>query len=111
MPNLSQRYIAALAQLGQFHYVLGDQSTLTHVLNGVQVTADSVADDSDDSGILRLTFSGGHSVQVIASHYFDLMLSENAAHEMHSSGEGTGEIHKRARHTWEHLAGKHDLLN
>lgn len=111
MPNLSQRYIAALAQLSQFHYVLGDKNTLTHVLSGVQVAADSEIEDSNDPGILRLTFGGGHTVQVIASHYLELMLSEDAAHQMHAAGEGTGEIHKRAKQNWEHLARKHDLLN
>jgi hypothetical protein len=111
LSNVSQRFVAALSQLSQFHYVLGDKSTLIHILSGVQVTADSDRQDSADSGILRLTFSGGHSVQVVASHYFELMLSEDAAHEMHAAGGGTGEIHKRAKQNWEHYARKYDLMD
>lgn len=109
MSNLSQRYVAALAQLSQFHYVLGDKHTLTHMLSGVQVAPDTEDETADNSGCLRLTFSGGHTVSVKASHYLELMLSEHAAHEMHAAGDGTGEIHKRAKHMLEHLAREHEL--
>ncbi|RYG55218.1 MAG: hypothetical protein EON56_05980, partial [Alphaproteobacteria bacterium] len=76
LPNLSQRYVAALAQLSQFHYVLGNKHTLTHILSGVQVGPGSEDETADDSGCLRLTFKGGHTVSVEASHYLELMLSE-----------------------------------
>lgn len=109
MSNLSQRYIAALAELSQFHYVQGDKNTLTHMLSGVQVAPETEDENAADAGFLRLTFGGGHTVLVIASHYLELMLSEDAAHRMHAAGEGTGEIYKRARQMGKHLARKHEL--
>lgn len=75
------------------------------------MTANSEIESLDDTGILRLTFSVGHSIQIIASHYFEIMLSEDAAHQMHSVGEGGGEIHKCAKRNWEHHARKYDLEN
>lgn len=110
MPNLSQRYIAALSQLSQFHCVASTKETLTHVLSGVQVAAETTDKQAEDAGKLRLTFSGGHSVEVIAKTYFELQLAEDAAHNMHSVGEeGSGEIHKRAAQTWERLSREHNL--
>jgi hypothetical protein len=109
MPNLSQRYVAALAQLSQFRCVAGGDATLTHVLTGVQVAPESTDEDAEDASLLHLTFPGGHKIEVIASMYLELQLAEHAAHEMHSVNEGTGEIHKRAEETWGHLSRKHDL--
>ena len=109
MPNLSQRYIAALAQLSQFQGVTGSKDNLTHVLTGVQVAPHSTDEESDDEGLLDITFAGGHKIQVVAYTYLQLQLSEDAAHVLHSVENGTGEIHKHAKHLWEHLARKHDL--
>ncbi len=109
MPNLSQRYISALAQLSQFHCVVGDQKVLTHVLTGVQVAPETTDEQAEDAEMLRLTFSGGHSILVIAAMYFELQLAEDAAHNMHSVQDGSGEIHKRAAQTWQHLNRKHNL--
>ncbi|MEJ7747007.1 MAG: hypothetical protein WKF61_09705 [Luteimonas sp.] len=109
MPNLSQRYIAALAQLSQFQCVAGDKSTLTHVLTGVQVAPETADEQAEDASFLRLTFPGGHTIDVIARMYFELQLAEDAAHGLHAVGEGSGEIHKRAAQSWEHLSRKHNL--
>lgn len=109
MTNLSQRYISALAQLSQFICVQGDKSTLTHVLTGVQVSPASTEVADDDSGLLQLTFSSGHIIEVIAALYFELQLAEDAAHNLHSVGEGSGEIHKQAKARFEHLSTKYDL--
>ncbi len=109
MLNLSQRYIAALGQLSQFSCVVGANEALTHVLTGVQVAPDTTDGDADDSGLLRLTFPGGHAIDVVAGSYFELQLAEGAAHDLHAVGEGSGEIHKRAAQLFEHLSRKHDL--
>ncbi|RYE68968.1 MAG: hypothetical protein EOO79_02590 [Oxalobacteraceae bacterium] len=111
MPNLGQRYIAALSQLSQFHFVIGDKTTLTHVLSGVQVAPESADEDAENADLLRLTFGGGHTVLVAASYYLELMLSEDAAHRMHAVSEGSGEVHKRAKQLLEHLSWKHNLLD
>lgn len=112
MPNLSQRYIAALAQLSQFICVVGDKSSLTHVLTGVQVAPCSTDPDDDDAELLVLTYPSGHTVAVIPSMYLDLQLAEDAAHQLHSVGdEGRGDIHKLAASSWEHLARKHGLVD
>lgn len=110
MPNLSQRYVAALAQLSQFMCVAGGKDSLTHVLTGVQVAPETTDENAKDAAFLRLTFPGGHTVDVIASLYFELQLAEDAAHNLHAVGEGSGEIHKRAAQTWEHLSRKHNLV-
>ena len=111
MPNLSQRYIAALAQLSQFICVVGDKNSLTHVLTGVQVAPCST-DPDEDAELLVLTYPGGHRVNVIPSMYLNLQLAEDAAHQLHSVGdEGRGDIHKVAASSWEHLARKHGLVD
>lgn len=109
MPNLSQRYIDALAQLSQFHCAVGGKETLTHVLTGVQVAAENTDAQSQDAGRLRLTFAGGHSIQAVARLYLELQLAEDAAHHMHAVQEGSGEIHQRAAQTWERLSRQHNL--
>lgn len=58
---------------------------------------------------MRLTFSGGHTIDVIASMYFELKLAEDAAHNLHAVGEGLEDIYKRAKQSWEHLSRKHKL--
>lgn len=100
---------AALAQLSQFQCVSGDKAILTHVLTGVQVAPETTDEDAENTNFLRLTFSGGHTIDVIASMYFELQLAEDAAHNLHAVGEGSGEIHKRAKQSWEHLSQKHNL--
>jgi putative intracellular protease/amidase len=66
LPNLSQRYIAALAQLSQFICVQGDKSTLTHVLSGVRVAPYTEVDDAYDPSLLRLTFgSAGDAIDYV----------------------------------------------
>lgn len=111
MPHLSQRYIAALSQLSQFCCVADEKETLTHSLSGVQVAA--VTDDAPRADLckLRLRFSGGHSIEVVAKMYFELQLAEDAAHSMHSVTEGSGEIHQRAAQTWERLNRQHELTD
>lgn len=111
MPNLGQRYIAALSQLSQFHLVVDSKTTLTHVLSGVQVAPESDDEGAQNADLFRLTFGGGHTVLVAASSYLELMLSEDAAHQMHAASDGSGEIHKRAKQLLEHLSRKHDLLD
>lgn len=111
MPNLGQRYISALSQLSQFHFVVGDQTTLTHILSGVQVAPESDDEKAENADLLRLTFGGGHTVLVAAAYYLELMLSEDAAHQMHSASNGSGEIHKCAKQSLEHLSRKHNLLD
>ena len=105
----SRRYIAALAQLSQFQCVAGDKATLTHVLTGVQVAPETTDEQAEDVSFLLHTFPGGHTIDVIASMYFELQLAEDAAHNLHAVGEGSGEIHKRAAQSWEHLSRKHNL--
>ena len=111
MTPLSHRYLAALAELSQFECVdNSEMQTLTHTLTGVQVAAEPEGPrDSGSEAMLRLTFSGGHSIAVIANLYLDLQLAEDAAHRLHSVREGAGEIHKRAAQTLEHLEQKHHL--
>ena len=111
MPNLSQRYIAALAELSQFHYVRGEKNTLTHVLSGVQVAPESDDEAAKDQNYLHLTFAGGHHVDVNASHYLELMLTEDAAHQIQAAGNGIGEIHEFAKKTLLRLAKQYRLLN
>lgn len=111
MPNLGQRYIAALAELSQFHLIVGNKTTLTHVLSGVQVAPESDDDKAPNADLLRLTFGGGHTVLVAASYYLELMLSEDAAHRMHAASEGSGEIHKRAGESLKSLSQKYNLLD
>jgi hypothetical protein len=113
VPNLSQRYIAALAQLSQFQGVIdgNDKLTpvLTHVQTGVQVAPHSTDEASEDEGVLVLTFAGGHQIEVVAYTYLLLQLAEHAAHQLHSVEEGQGQIHTLARQTWEHLSLKNSL--
>ena len=109
MSSLSQRYIAALAQLSQFRCVVNETETLTHVLTGVKVSAETMNEQAGEAVKLRLTFSDGHSIEVVAQMYFELQLAEDAAHNMHSVAEGSGEIHKRAAQTWEQLSSQHNL--
>ena len=110
MPNLSERYVAALAELRQFLCVVGDKSTLTHVLTGVRVAPETMDEDAQDASLLSLTYATGHTVHVVASLYFELQLAEDAAHKLHAVGEGSGEIHQRASQLWEHLTRKHNLV-
>jgi hypothetical protein len=109
VPTLSQRYVAALAQLSQFICVQGDKTTLTHVLSGVQVSPHGESETAGETSFLPLDFGGGRSVQVHASLYLELMLAEDAAHQMHAAGEGSGEIHRRAKEKHEHLAKEYGL--
>ena len=109
MLNLNQRYIAALKQLSQFKCVIDEKDTLTHVLTGVKVSADTDVKQPEDLGKLRLAFTDAKFIEVVAKMYFELQLSEDAAHHMHSVGEGSGEIHKRASKTWEHLSREYNL--
>lgn len=109
MPNMSQRYIAALAELSQFQCVVGDTSNLTHALTGVQVAPEAARDSAEDVSLLKLTFPGGHSIDVIASLYLELQLAEDAAHNLHAVSGGSGEIHKRAVQKWEELRLAHKL--
>jgi hypothetical protein len=111
LPNLGQRYIAALAELSQFHLVVGDKTTLVHILSGVQVAPESHDEETENADLLRLTFGSGHTTFVAASYYLELMLSEDAAHRMHSASEGSGEVHKRAKQSLDHLSQKHNLLD
>jgi len=111
LPNLRPRYIAALAELSQFHYVRGSKSTLTHVLSGVRVSPESEDEAAKDMNYLHLRFSGGHHVDVDASHYMELMLSEDAAHQIHVAGNGLGEVHEFAKRTWLRLAKQYSLIN
>ncbi len=108
MVSLSHRYLAALAELSQFQCAAqSEMQTLTHTLTGVQVAAEP--EDAHGPAMLRLTFSGGHSIAVIANLYLDLQLAEDAAHRLHSVREGAGEIHKRAVQKLEQLARNHHL--
>jgi hypothetical protein len=109
VPTLSQRYVAALAQLSQFICVQGDKTTLTHVLSGVQVSPHGESETAGETSFLHLDFGGGRSVQVHASLYLELMLAEDAAHQMHAASEGSGEIHRRAKEKHEHLAKEYGL--
>ena len=114
MPSsLSQRYLSALSQLSQFQCAVqdGNPATLTHALTGVQVSAETGngAPASENGGRLRLTFAGGHSIDVVAARYLELQLAEDAAHRMHAVREGSGEIHRRAAQTWERLREEHNL--
>lgn len=111
MLNLSQRYVFALAQLSQFICVHGDKNTLTHVLSGVKVSSHGESETTGETSFLYLDFGGGRSIQVNASLYLELMLAEDAAHQMHAAGEGSGEIHRRAKEKHEHLAKEYDLEN
>jgi hypothetical protein len=118
MASSSAKYMAALGQLEQFAGTTSpDAALLTHLLTGVRVEpVGDLLDDEDDSGLLRLTFPGGHQIEVIAQHYFGLMVAESVqfeqliaipepvAHELaHSPTQ------KRIRQLREYLRGKHDL--
>lgn len=110
--TLSERYIHALQQLPQFlPHQQRDSEGLraVHVLTGVQVFPLPDPDETEH-GLILLKFGPEHMVEVIAHAYFELQLSEAAAHYQHSpSAEGSGPISKQARQLYEHLCGKHDL--
>jgi hypothetical protein len=110
MPNLSQRYIAALAELSQFSYAKRNKSKLTHILTGAQISPETDDENAIDTNYVHLTFVGGHSVEVDVSHFMELMLVEDASHRCRANGGDQGEIHEVANKTWLYLAEKHQLL-
>jgi hypothetical protein len=118
MASSSAKYMAALGQLEQFAGTTSpDSALLTHLLTGVRVQpVGDLRDDEDDSGLLRLSFPGGHQIEVIAQHYFGLMVAESVQFEQliaipepvdpelsHSPTQ------KRIRQLREYLRSTHDL--
>ncbi len=115
--NLSARYINALRQLEQFHYVLPFEGPLTHMYSGVRVlpTGD-LTDPEDDSGILQLVFPGGHTIEVLGSVYLEGMVKESAEIEIATKPDDCGISERkmtpaqlRAADVVRHLRGKHRL--
>lgn len=115
--NLSARYINALRQLEQFHSVLPFDGPLTHMYSGVRVlpTGD-LTDPDDNSGILQLVFSGGHTVEVIGSAYLEMMAKESAEIEVATQPNAFGiserkmtPVQLRTADLLRHLRGKHEL--
>lgn len=118
MASLSAKYMEALGQLEQFAGTTApDAACLTHLLTGVRVEpVGDLLDDEDDTGLLKLTFPGGNQIEVIAQHYFGLVVAESVQFEQLISlpdGEQSGitqtPVQKRIRELREYLRTKHDL--
>ncbi len=118
MASLSAKYMEALGQLEQFAgRTSPDAPLLTHLLTGVRVEpVGDPLDSDDDSGLLKLTFPGGNQIEVIAQHYFGLVVAESVQFEqLISLPEGDQSeilqtpVQKRIRELREYLRGKHDL--
>jgi hypothetical protein len=118
MASLSAKYMAALGQLEQFAGTTSpDKALLTHLLTGVRVEpVGDVLDEEDDTGLLRLTFPNGHQIEVIAQHYFGLMVAESVQFEQLIAIPDGGQpevshspTQKRIRELREYLRGRHDL--
>ena len=118
MASLSAKYMEALGQLEQFGGKTSpDAAVLTHLLTGVRVEpVGDVLDQEDDSGLLKLTYPGGHQIEVIAQHYFGLVVAESVQFEQLIAlpdGDATEisqtPVQKRIRELREYLRGKHDL--
>lgn len=115
--NLSARYIHALRQLPQFHFVLDQSGPLTHMLSGVRVLpSGDLTDEEDDSGFLQLVFPGGHSVEVHGFAYLECMAKEAAEIEITTKpGDFSIPEKKQSMVQWRtadlirHLTGKHGL--
>lgn len=109
--TLSERFIAALAQLPQFlpyHSGQSDPEHIVHVLTGVRASA--IPDpDMQDHGMIQLQFPGAAPIEVNAALYLDLQLSEAAAHYQHAPSDGSGKIADEANRLHEHLYRKHGL--
>jgi hypothetical protein len=110
--------MAALGQLEQFAgTTLPDQALLTHLLTGVRVRpCGDVLDENDDTGLLKLTFPGGHEIEVIAQHYFGLMVAESVQFEQLISLPDGGQpevspspTQKRIRELRDYLRARHNL--
>lgn len=87
----------------------GDSSLLTHVLTGVQITPYSHGDDPGNDNFIWITSQGGLIIKMIASMYLELMLAEDAAHQLHSASHGSGQIHQLSKEMLERLADFHGL--
>ncbi len=118
MASLSAKYMQALGQLEQFAGTTSpDAALLTHLLTGVRVEpVGEFLDDEDDTGLLKLTFPGGHQIEVIAQHYFGLVVAESVQFEQlislpdgDSSEISQTPVQKRIRELREYLRAKHDL--
>jgi hypothetical protein len=118
MASSSAKYMAALGQLEQFAGTTSpDAALLTHLLTGVRVEpVGDVLDEEDDTGLLKLTFPSGHQIEVIAQHYFGLMVAESVQFEQliaipdESQPEfSRSPVQKRIRELREYLRSRHDL--
>ena len=117
--NLSARYIRALRQLPQSHYVLDQSGPLTHMLTGVRVLpSGDLTDEADDSGVLQLVYPGGHSVEVHGFAYLEFMAKEAAEIDVTTKpGDFSIPEKKQSMVQWRtadlirHLTGKHGLEN
>lgn len=115
--NLSARYIHALRQLPQFHFVLDQSGTLTHMLTGVRVLPlGDLTDEADHSGFLQVVFPGGHAIEVHGFAYLECMAKEAAEIEITTKpGEFNIPEKKQSLVQWRttelirHLRGKHGL--
>ncbi|RMP23050.1 hypothetical protein ALQ25_200093 [Pseudomonas coronafaciens pv. atropurpurea] len=116
-PNLSVRFVNALRQLPQYRCNVCNDGPLTHPLTGAQVspTGDLLNED-DESGILEIKFSGGHSIQVNGLAFFAIALKEGVELELHSAPEDPGILEprlslaqRRIKDLGGHLCRKHSL--
>lgn len=109
--TLSERYIAALAELPQFlpcQTTTAAKHQIVHALSGTVVTA--VPDHgSHDHGLLCLRFPGSFYVEVAGCLYVDLMIMEAATHHFSSSSLDKGPVASEANLLRSHLNETHDL--
>lgn len=109
--TLSERYIAALAELPQFlpcQTVTAAKHQVVHALSGATVTP--VPDQANhDHGLLRLRLPGCFYVEVAGYLYLDLMIMEAATHNFRSSSHFNGAVIEEANFLRNHLYETFDL--
>lgn len=115
--NRSSRYINALRQLPQYVCNTDNHGPLTHVMTGVRIVpTGDLLDASDDAGILKVVYPGGHSIEVIGKYLLDIAVKEAAEIEVTTAPDEFGikeskysHVQERTQNLLEHLSRKHDL--
>jgi hypothetical protein len=109
--TVSQRYIAALAQLPQFLVTLLEDPAECRVINALTGAVVEAVPDPDElhHEILQVTFAGGQPFQVHGGLYLEIQAVEAERHWADSPENGSGPIAKKASALLEHLRRKHAL--
>lgn len=115
--NLSSRYINALRQLPQYHCNIDHQGPLTHVMTGVRIVpTGDLLDEGDESGVLKVIYPGGHSIEAVGKYLLEIAAKEAAEIEITTAPDDFGikeskftAVQARTQDLLEHLTRKHSL--